>query len=75
MEARAMSLATHLPPETLAGDVQKWRDDAKGLLLKERAEVHRLRGVLERIASEDYRGNRSPASQLAHDALRGRTQP
>jgi hypothetical protein len=33
MEARAMSLATHLPPETLAGDVQKWRDEAKGLLL------------------------------------------
>jgi hypothetical protein len=28
-----MSLATHLPPETLAGDVQKWRDEAKGLLL------------------------------------------
>ena len=32
MTARAVSLALHLPPDTLAGDVQRWRDEAKLLL-------------------------------------------
>ena len=38
MTARATSLVLHLPPETLAGDVQRWRDEAK-LLLANNAEM------------------------------------
>jgi chromosome segregation ATPase len=44
MTARAISLSMHLPPQTLAGDVQKWRDEAleeMNSLKRELAEAHK----------------------------------
>ena len=38
MTARATSLVLHLPPETLAGDVQRWRDETKALLANAKVE-------------------------------------
>ena len=32
MTARAVSLVAHIPPHTMAGELQKWRDDALKLL-------------------------------------------
>jgi len=31
MTAKAMSLVAHLPPDTLCGDIQKWRDEYKAV--------------------------------------------
>jgi hypothetical protein len=45
MTARAISLSMHLPPQTLAGDVQKWRDEAlekMNSLQRELAEARKM---------------------------------
>jgi hypothetical protein len=43
MTARACSLAAHLPPETLAGDVQNWRDE----YLDTKRELAEAQGIVE----------------------------
>lgn len=39
MTARATSLVLHLAPETLVGDVQRWRDEAKSLLANAKVDL------------------------------------
>ncbi len=52
MMNRAASLALHLPPETLVGDVRRWRDEFKSQAATTQAE---LRAALERVkALEAY---------------------
>jgi len=54
---------------SLSAGVREWERYAVAL----RAENERLRGALQAIADEDYRGYRSTACQIAHAALSGRT--
>ncbi len=48
MMNRAASLALHLPPETLVGDVRRWRDEFKARLATTQEQ---LRAALERVPS------------------------
>jgi uncharacterized coiled-coil DUF342 family protein len=63
MTARAISLSMHLPPQTLAGDVQNWRDEVleemnslKRELGEARDKIKNLHRLLENILKPDSDG-------------------
>lgn len=49
-------------------------EELLGKLAEAREQIAAYEAVLQKIANEDYRGNRSPASQLAYDALKAGKQ-
>jgi hypothetical protein len=77
MTARAISLSMHLPPQTLAGDIQKWRDEAleeMNSLQRELAEARELfsKSLKERESTEkevDAMLERVIAAEKQRDAL------
>ena len=52
--------------QKLLSDTIKQRDDARGQLVAERALADRLAETLQRIANEDYRGNRPHHCEVAY---------
>ena len=81
MTARAISLSMHLPPQTLAGDVQKWRDEAleemntlKRELAETKVEAEKWEKLYdqdtEHLASLQKRDNYGPTETLNETAMR-----
>lgn len=67
LEERAISKSTL---ETYIAGASKEADDLRARIEGLRETVYRYREALERIANEDYRGNRPPMAQFAWEVLR-----
>jgi uncharacterized protein YydD (DUF2326 family) len=65
MTARAASLAAHLPPDTLCGDIQKWRDKYKMAIEQRDRLAEAMRQMWPFIEEDDYPNCNTPAFNAA----------